>query len=46
LNENVLQMISNGVTFYFVLSHVLIVLDEGKHGHPCVVKVQCLQRWT
>jgi len=34
LNENVLQMISNGVTFSFVLSHDLIVIDEGKHNLP------------
>jgi len=29
-----MQMISNGVTFSFVLSHALIVIDEGKHSHP------------
>ena len=29
-----MQMISNGVIFSFVLSHDLIVIDEGKHNLP------------
>jgi len=27
-------MVSNYVTFSFVLLHALIVIDEGKHSHP------------
>jgi len=37
-------MVSNYFTFSFGLTHALIVIDEGKHSHPRVVKVQCPQR--